>query len=128
METEELKNRMVGIDFLKLLFIPRFYSIGAAAASVAAETVITVVQFVYVIHIEKKFSLKQVLAPSVSYWLCGSLMFAVVCFIKRFLKADLFSTLLLIGTGGFIYMGLLLLKKDEFLLALIERIKIRGKR
>lgn len=113
---------------LNFFLIPRYYSTGAAVASVTAETVITVVQFVYVIHIEKRFSFKDIFKPSVSYWVCGIIMFGTICFAKHFLKSSLFSTLLLIGMGAAVYMGLLLLKKDELLLSFIERIKIQVKR
>ena len=61
-----------GVNFiLNVFLIPVFYSIGAAIASVLAETVIALVQL-YIVR--KEFSVKRIFLLSKNYLIAGGLM------------------------------------------------------
>ena len=103
-----------GTNFiLNLILIPRFQSMGAAAASVAAETVIALTQL-YLIR--RELSLKKLLGGGGHYWIAGALMLAVLLAEERYLTPSLLHTALMVASGAFVYLGLLALMRDEFFL------------
>ena len=113
---------------LNLVLIPIFMSLGAAIASVTAETVIALVQFHFV---KEYFSLIDVLSISIKYFLCSLIMFFVLE-IVRFLMgypSSILSTMSLVLIGCIIYGILLFIWKDSFFLETMEKIlgKVRAK-
>ena len=103
-----------GINFmLNLLLIPRFMSIGAAIASVFAETVIALVQFWFVRDV---CTVSHVIKISQNYLLGSLIMFGVLAGLKDFLDltASIFSVCELSIVGGGVYLGFLYFVKDEF--------------
>lgn len=107
-----------GANFvLNLIMIPHWYSIGAAIASVLAETIITVVQ---IMIIRKELSPWKIISCSRHYWLAGGIMFCILYGVGRHLAPSFLHSLIMIISGGSIYFVLLLIMKDEFL---VKRIK-----
>jgi O-antigen/teichoic acid export membrane protein len=109
------------INFLlNVVLIPYFLSIGAAIASVIAETIITGIMFV---SIRKSFRIKEIFKFSWSYFFAGIIMFSVVKILEEYLTATMFHTFTLIGVGSIVYFVILYVIHDELLLLIIDKIK-----
>lgn len=98
---------------LNLILIRFFFALGAAIASVAAEIIIAIVQLYYV---RKDFSIKHIFKISRLYLISGAIMFAVLLIENHFLAPNLINTLIMITTGGLIYILILIVRKDEYLI------------
>ena len=98
---------------LNLILIPSFFSVGAAMASVAAETVITALQLWYV---RNEIDLKSIFRSGQKYILAGVLMLGTLRMMSRCLSGTLFHTVCMIVTGTAVYVGALLLTRDEYFL------------
>lgn len=111
--------------FLNLLLIYHFQSIGAAIASVAAETTITVVQFVFV---RRELSPWQILKEGIHYYIAGIVMVLVLYFVVRLLSPSMFHTAVIVVIGAAVYFGTLVLERDSFLLDNWKKVlaKLRG--
>lgn len=109
---------------LNLIMIPRYYALGAATASVVAETMIMLVQF-YII--KKDVDIKRIFSFSKNYLIAGGIMAVVVLFEDRYLEAKWFNTVLLVFSGGIVYFGILLLLKDSFIIGSINKVVRRSK-
>ena len=103
-------------------------SLGAAIASVTAETVIALVQFHFV---KEYFSLIDVLSISIKYFLCSLIMFFVLEIVQFLMgyPSSILSTMSLVLIGCIIYGILLFIWKDSFFLETMEKIlgKVRAK-
>ena len=99
---------------LNFILIPNYKSIGAAIASVIAEAIITIIQFVLA---KDYISLKRILKESYKYILSGTIMFISLSMLISDLPPSIINTLKIALTGTSIYFGILLLLKDEFLLS-----------
>ena len=104
---------------LNFILIPICGAIGAIIASVIAEVAIAIVQYYYVkkqinIHIFTKAYLKYIIS--------GILMFVAVYVIGLFMKNTIITTMLQICVGGIIYIGGLLIMKDQFLWERLDKI------
>ena len=79
-----------GCNFiLNILLIPKYQSIGAAIASLAAETVISVSQLIIV---RREISIKKVFCSVFPYLFSSIIMFLVLQYINRFLLASFKNT------------------------------------
>ena len=107
---------------LNAVLIYFFQSVGAAIASVIAETVIAAVQL-YIVRNE--FSWKEIIKSGKNYFISGAVMFLLLIFVGARLSSSIINTLLMIILGGAVYFALLLLLKDEFLLSNIKSILIK---
>lgn len=107
---------------LNLILIPCLYSMGAAISSVAAETSITIIQIVCVVKGEERFSLKDILLPSIKYLISGGLMCFIVIILKDYFITNVINTIFLTVIGGIVYISGVLLLKDEFLISLIKKV------
>jgi len=114
---------------MNLLLIPEYLSLGAASASVAAETVIAIAQFIYLIYIEKTFKGSKIFVPSIPYWFSGVIMFVVINVVKANMQPTIMNTVVTVSVGGIVYLGILLFLKDSFLLDGLEKVlnRIKGK-
>lgn len=104
---------------LNFILIPICGAIGAIIASVIAEVAIAIVQYYYLkkeinIHIFKKAYLKYIIS--------GITMFIVVYVMGMFMEPTFITTMLQICVGGIIYVGMLLIMKDEFLCERLDKI------
>ena len=104
-----------GVNFaLNLIFIYFFQSIGAAIASVIAETVIALIQ-IYIVRNE--LSPKEIFLSSWHYLLAGGIMLVVLKVVGNILDPSILHTIFLVVCGAATYGIILLLIRDEFLLS-----------
>lgn len=108
---------------LNVLLIPRLGAMGAVAATLAAETVVTLKQY---------HSLRNVFRPTIflqgtKNMAAAAVMGVVVYAISVILPSTLWATVLEVGTGAMIYFAALLLLRDEFFVENIKRAIKRGK-
>ncbi len=104
---------------LNMVLIYFFKSIGAAIASVTAESVIAVVQLIIV---RRELSPVQVLKEGIHYFIAGIIMVFVLIPITKFLTPSIFHSIVIALSGAIVYLGILLLEKDEFLISNIKMI------
>ena len=118
-----------GVNFaLNCLLIPRFMSIGAAIASVSAETVIAIVQFWFIRDVCR---LSHVIKISWNYLLSSFIMFLVLISLKKFfeMNASIISVCELSIAGMLTYSMILYLIKDNFFKQMTSKLmgKVREK-
>lgn len=102
---------------LNSVLIYLFKSVGAAIASVAAETTIAIVQLIFV---RKEISVKKVILQGVPYFIAGSVM--VICLIplRYFLQPSLLNSLLMVCCGAVSYFAVLFIIRDEFFVSNVK--------
>lgn len=108
---------------LNFLLIPRLYSIGAAIASITAETTIT---FVQLFIVRREFSIARVFKCSVHYFWAGGIMGTILLLESRYLSSGLLHTCLMIISGATIYFGVLFFIRDSFLMENVNNIVNRN--
>lgn len=108
-----------GVNFLlNIILIQQFQSIGAAVASVVAETVIAVTQLYYV---RKEISAKKVIGLSLHYVIAGLVMLALLLFLSGRMTPSITNTIIMIICGTISYCMVLCVLKDSFF---IDNIRI----
>lgn len=107
---------------MNLVLIPRYYSEGAAVASVTAQVVIVLVQLMYILVYIREIRIHDVLFKAWHYLLAGLLMFAVVLTISRLLVSSWGNTMLLICIGAAVYFLVLFLMRDKLVLDGIKKL------
>lgn len=110
-----------GVNFtLNMILITLYDAIGAAIASVAAETAIAVVQLVLV---RRELSPLRVLREGTHYLAAGIAMLAILLLLNRMLTPSVPNTVLLVLCGTAVYILALLIFRDEFFLSNVKRMK-----
>ena len=111
---------------LNMVLIYYFKSIGAAIASVMAESVIAIIQLLIV---RKELSPGQVMKEGMHYYIAGLLMLLTLNPIAHLLPPSIVSSLIIILCGVSVYFIVLLIEKDEFFISnikvFIDRLKKR---
>lgn len=110
---------------MNLVFIKLFQSVGAAVASVTAETAIAVVQLFFV---RKELSPMQVIRESYHYIGAGAVMACALCLTGRFLDSSLVNTMLAVTIGAGAYFSVLWIMKDDFFRSNVEAVLKKIKR
>ena len=111
------------VNFLmNLILIPKFYSIGAAIATVIAEASVTGVQ---IFCTRKDFCFWKIANNNKQYVISSLVMFIIIYTLSPKLQSSIINTFLCIIIGGGIYLGTLLIIKDETIIEAIEKIKTR---
>lgn len=105
---------------LNLLLIPFFLSIGAAVATIIAETSVTGVQVYFT---RKDFKFGEIISSNKHYIISSLIMFIPTYLLSRYLPSSIINTFICVAVGGVIYVGLLFVMKDETLFEAIEKIK-----
>lgn len=98
---------------MNALLIPIFKANGAAVASVVAETTIAVIQLILV---RKEIKGIQVLKILPKYLISGLVMLVSLLWVNQFLEKSILDTILLIVMGAAIYLIILFILKDKFLI------------
>ena len=98
---------------LNCLLIPNFKSIGAAVASVIAEAIITIVQFILA---KDYISISKILKNATKYLISGIVMLTILFAFARNREPSIFNSLIISAIGATSYFTVLLMLKDEFLL------------
>lgn len=108
------------------LLIGKFGGVGAAIASVAAESCI----FLYQMRsFKKEFTLFQIFKLSINNVISGIVMLIVLLFVTSFLSVNILNTLVEVLIGIIIYALMLIILKDKFFKDLFNQIVvfIKGK-
>ena len=109
-----------GVNFIMNMFLINWLqSVGAAVASVAAETVIALVQLYF---IKKELSIKKVFLCGTHYWIAGIAMLIVLLMENQYISPSIFHTGIMIGSGSIIYFIALCIMRDEFFLSNIRSV------
>lgn len=108
--------------FLNIILIQLFQSSGAAIASVAAEYAIAISQLIIV---RKEISPLKVLKQGIHYFIAGGIMGTILLFAEYRLEATIWNTICMVVVGGVLYLAVLLIMRDEFLLSNLKL--LRGK-
>lgn len=104
---------------LNLILIPSFQAIGAAVASVSAESVIAIIQ-IYIVR--KELNPIKIMKVSLKYLISGIAMLCVLFIENNFLTPSIFGTFVLITTGAVFYFLILLILRDEFFISYLNKI------
>lgn len=117
-EREKLYTKTVCIGavinlILNSILIPFWGASGAVIASVVAESSIAIIQLVC---IRNELPIKEIIKPLPKYLIAGLIMLAIVLFLGYILEPSFINTMLIIVSGVAVYMLLLLLFKDSFLI------------
>lgn len=115
------------INLILNLILIRFYgAVGAAIASVIAETMILLFQMVY---LRRVFNYKGMLIPFIKYVLVGSIMFVSVFLLGKYVfDSSIINSFILVGIGAFIYFIILLLIKDKMIFRMFNGVFVILKR
>lgn len=105
---------------LNLILITNYLSIGAAISSIIAEILVTTIMFVMV---RKEFNFISVLLDNWKYLISGAIMFATVFVTNYFLDSSIMNTSILIIEGILVYVLLLVLLRDKFLMSFFKKKK-----
>lgn len=101
------------------LLIYFFSAIGAAIATIIAESFITIVLFIY---LRKYLKLTRVFLSCWKYLLSGIVMACVLIIEDMFFQSTIFNTCIIVFSGASVYLISLLLMKDSFLVENIKHI------
>lgn len=104
---------------INLVLIPRLYSIGAAVASVVAESAILIVQMWYVCNKKQILDIKGIFSKFPIYMGMSTVMFVILMIIKRFMAPNLVSSFCIVIIGISIYTYGLWIVKDEWILKIV---------
>lgn len=112
-----------------LFAIPRFGAVGAAFASVIAESGIAIFQLVYVCAILKFLELKNILMPLWKSLISVIIMFFITCAVKYMLhEATVINNIIVVFIGALVYIVTMFLLKDSIFEKFLLRIKDKLKR
>lgn len=121
-EKQYTKSVIVGAVvnfFLNSILIARYQAVGAAAASVIAESSIAAVQLVMIRH---DVNWLAALKKSWKYFIAGALMYLLLRYEKLYLEPSVASLFCLIVSGASVYFLLLGVLKDSFFIDNIKNI------
>ena len=107
---------------LNIILIPHFLSIGAAIATVVAETSVTSVQIYY---IKNKFNIIEILKMSLKYFIVAIFMAFLLIIANKILlyKFSVIIRMILdVVLGAITYFGLLILLNDQFTKKIILKV------
>ena len=108
-----------------LVLIPAYGAVGAAIASVLAETVIALIQLFIV---RKELSFLLILKNSIKYVFAGLIMLAGLLVLGDCLKSSVYNTAILVMVGGAVYIVALLVVRDTFFYENAKKILMKLKR
>ena len=110
---------------INLILIRKFYAVGAAIGTVIAESVVTIVQLIFV---RKKIKITHIIKIALHYVLPTFIM-TVCCFLlKRQVGTSAKAIILIAGFGVFVYGICLLFFKNQFVMETLNSVIIRAKK
>jgi len=104
------------------ILIPRLYSVGAAIASVVAETIIALVQLFVV---RKELSFYTIITSARNYFIAGLVMLGLLSIENIWLSSSFFHTCVMAVSGASVYFGVLFLMKDDFFVNNVNNILVK---
>ena len=102
---------------INLILIPMYKSVGAIVASVLAELLIVVIQY---IDVKKYIKIKMFDLEMMKCLVSGLIMFAVVMSAKTYFDPTLIETLILAAIGAAVYFACLLILRHKLLFEMIN--------
>ena len=108
---------------LNLIFIPKFYGLGASVASVLAELFILIIEFFL---LRDFLPFRDIFKGTLKYWITSIFMCAIILSISQYFKFShlYYYTLLQIIIGSAVYIVTMVLLKCEFTTIIIDKFKI----
>lgn len=107
---------------INLYLIPHFYSIGVAIATVLTEWLVTFVQFYLV---RDFFNISAIVVECKNYLVSGLIMFGTTGFLCNHLTSSAMHSILIILIGCIVYVGILLIIRDQMVLLFINKVKAK---
>lgn len=108
---------------LNAIMIPHWGAVGAAIASVIAESLIAVIQ---IIMVRRELSGKNILGMSWKYILSGLVMLVLLSFENSIFESTVLHTFIMIVNGAIIYLLMLFVLGDDFLMTNVKQILHMG--
>lgn len=105
---------------LNWIFIPKWFAVGAAVASVISETVVTGIQMIFLCKLIRP---REIFYGVWKYIVCAIIMLVVVLMENIWLKPSIINTFMMICSGALVYIILLLLMKDMLILDTLSQLK-----
>ena len=105
---------------LNCILIPKYKSYGAAVASVAAESVITVLYFLYCNNF---ITIRQLLSNLWKRIVAGIIMFLLISFVNVLIQNNTLAVILEIMFGFLSYVLILFCLKDDFVIQIVSIIR-----
>lgn len=109
---------------INFILIPKYFSVGAAIGSVTGEFCILFLSMRY-LKKTNQYNTKGFLKDIYKYCFSGIVMFLLLLLIEKALPFNLFGLLTLIMIGGIVYMGMLILLRDEIVIEELNNLKIK---
>lgn len=114
---------------LNLILIPRFFSVGATIASVIAEGSIMLFQLIYIVMRVRIVRWGDCLESAWRYLLSAGVMFVVGQSLESvWLKPTIVDTFIEIAIGGVVYIGMLLILRDRFVIDVMKDVLAKVKK
>lgn len=110
---------------LNFILIKLYASIGAAIASVLSEIVVLIFQTIVV---RKQIDLKEIFKGKIIYIIDGFIMWLIVSYLSRILSSKFINSILIAMIGALIYLVILVINKDKYLLSILDKLKIIKRR
>lgn len=109
---------------LNLILIYKFKSYGAAIATLVAELIVMLIQFIY---IRKDINIKDNLLLAKNYLLSSLIMLIVCIIIDKIVIDNLIGIILQVIIGIIVYFGILFIMKDKFFIEIVEQLLAKFK-
>lgn len=111
------------INFCCNLILIRYYqSVGAIIASLIGEISIVIIQ---VFMIKKEIEILEILKLSLNYLFAGIIMSLVCKAISTIMEPSIIATILLTLVGSSVYIVVLLILKDKFVINIVNSLKLK---
>ena len=111
--------------FLNLIMIYFWQAIGAAIATIIAETCVTCSMLIF---LRKYIRITKIFKSCYKYIIAGILMFIPCYILSLFLTSSIVNTFIIIGIGIIIYLFALILLRDNLFILLLRKILMKKKR
>lgn len=108
---------------MNLCLIGKFGATGASIATVIAEFIVTSIQIFF---IRKEFNVKDIIKMSLNYLISSFIMFLICVTVDKFISNDVYSVIIQICIGVFVYGVCLLILKDKLVLEILNKVKRKG--
>ncbi len=106
---------------LNLVLIPNLYSVGAAVASVLAESIIAVIQLILV---RRELNNVKIVKYSFKYFFASAIMLTVINAEKKYITTTFWGSCCIVFTGVTVYLLILCVIKDDEIIKYINKIKV----
>lgn len=106
---------------INMLLIKKYGALGASIGTVIAEISVTMIQFIF---IRKDFKLLKIFKLSIKYLIVSLIMYITCIMVGKAIENNLYTIIAQIVIGIGVYGVILLMLKDEFIYAILKKVKI----